>query len=88
MSSNEINKRGLEMADEKKVKVCKACSNVNVKELKKRFGKQVAFGCVARCLERNPQLTGKTYGYINGEFVVCDKVDDFIKKVEEALGLA
>ena len=72
------------MANEKMVKVCKNCSNIDVKALRDKVGKKgFSFGCVGRCQERNPQLKGKVYGYINGKFVVCEKQNEFFKKIDE-----
>ena len=71
------------MAAEKTVRVCRSCSNIDVKALRDKAGrKNCSFGCVGRCQERNPQLKGKVCGYINGEFVVCEKQSEFFERID------
>ena len=71
------------MAEPKKVKVCKKCSGFDVTELKGIVKvKDHTTGCIGRCLSREPELKGKVYGFLNGEFTVCDTKDDFIDKVK------
>lgn len=70
------------MAEPKKVKVCKKCSGFDVTELKGKVkSKDYTTGCIGRCLNGNPDLAGKVYGFLNGEFVVCDTKDEFFAKI-------
>ena len=74
------------MAEPKKVKVCKKCSGFDVTELKGKVkAKDHTTGCIGRCLSKEPELKGKVYGYINGEFVVCETKDEFLAKVAAAV---
>ena len=74
------------MAEVKKVKVCKKCSGFDVEELKGKVkSKDYTTGCIGRCIGRSPELKGKIYGFLNGEFTVCDTKEEFFKKIE-ALG--
>ncbi len=74
------------MAEVKKVRVCKKCSGFDVTELKGKVkAKDYTTGCISRCLGREPELAGKVYGYLNGEFTVCDTKEEFFEKIE-ALG--
>jgi hypothetical protein len=66
----------------KKVKICKKCSGLDVKELKERIDpKNCGFGCIRKCLGRNAELKGKIFGIIKGEFVVCDTKEEFFVKI-------
>ncbi|MCL2664456.1 MAG: hypothetical protein FWE82_02480 [Defluviitaleaceae bacterium] len=72
------------MAEPKKVKVCKKCSGFDVAELKGKVkSKDYTTGCIGRCLGGNPELQGKFYGFLNGEFVVCDTKEEFFAKIAE-----
>ncbi|MCL2404369.1 MAG: hypothetical protein FWC92_02350 [Defluviitaleaceae bacterium] len=72
------------MSTPKKVRVCKKCSGFDVTELKGKVkAKDHTTGCIGRCIGREPELQGKIYGFLNGEFTVCDTKDEFIAKVEE-----
>jgi len=72
------------MAAPKKVRVCKKCSGFDVAELKgKVLGKDHTTGCIGRCLGNEPELQGKVYGFLNGEFTVCDNKDEFFAKIAE-----
>jgi len=71
------------MAEPKKVRVCKKCSGFDVTELKGLVkAKDHTTGCIGRCLSKNPDLNGKVYGFLDGEFVVCDNKDEFFAKIK------
>lgn len=70
------------MAEQKKVKVCKRCSGFDVEELKGKVKtKDYTTGCIGKCSVKNPEITGKVYGFLNGEFTVCDTKEEFFEKV-------
>jgi len=70
------------MAEPKKVRVCKKCSGFDVAELKGKVkAKDHSTGCIGRCVAREPALKGKVYGYLVGEFVVCDTKEKFFAKI-------
>ena len=72
------------MAEVKKVKVCKNCSGFDVAELKGKVKtKDQSTGCIGKCLKKNPELEGKVFGFLNGEFVVCETKEEFFAKIEE-----
>ena len=72
------------MAEPKKVRVCKKCSGFDVAELKGKVkAKDHTTGCIGHCLNKNPDLAGKVFGYLNGEFTVCDTKDEFFAKIAE-----
>jgi len=72
------------MAEPKKVRVCKKCSGFDVTELKGKVKtKDHTTGCIGRCLNKEPDLKGKVYGYLNGEFTVCESKEDFFAKIAE-----
>jgi len=53
-----------------------------VAELKGKVkAKDHSTGCIGRCVSREPALKGKVYGFLNGEFVVCDKKEAFFAKI-------
>lgn len=33
------------------------------------------------CINKNPALAGKVFGFLNGSFVVCDTKDEFFAKI-------
>ena len=69
--------------DKKKVRVCKKCSGFDVKELKGLLDeKEYSTGCIGKCLKKKPKLEGKVYGYIDGEFEVCDTKEEFFAKIK------
>ena len=71
------------MAEPKKVRVCKKCSGFDVTELKGIVKvKDHTTGCIGRCLSNEPDLAGKVYGFLNGEFTVCDTKEVFLDKVK------
>ena len=71
------------MAEVKKLKVCKKCSGFDVAELKGKLKvKDYTTGCIGRCAGKDPALEGKVYGFINGEFTVCDTKEAFFEKIE------
>jgi hypothetical protein len=70
------------MAEVKKVKVCKKCSGFDVAELKGKVKtKDYTTGCIGKCAAKFPELTGKVYGFLNGDFTVCDTKDEFLEKL-------
>ncbi len=74
------------MAEIKKVKVCKRCSGFDVEELKGKLkAKDFSTGCIGRCAQSGkfPELAGKVYGFLNGEFTVCETKEEFLAKVAE-----
>lgn len=70
------------MAEVKKVRVCKKCSGFDVAELKGKVKtKDHSTGCIGRCQSKEPELQGKVYGFLNGEFTVCDTKEVFFEKI-------
>ena len=70
------------MAEQKKVRVCKKCSGFDVTELKGLVkAKDHTTGCIGKCLGKNPELDGKVFGFLNGEFTVCDTKEEFYAKI-------
>ena len=70
------------MAEPKLVRVCKKCSGFDVAELKGKVKtKDHTTGCIGKCLAKNPELEGKVYGFLKGEFTVCDTKEEFFEKV-------
>jgi len=71
------------MAEPKKVRVCKKCSGFDVTELKGVVkAKDHTTGCIGKCAGRDPALSGKVYGFLNGEFTVCDTKEAFFDKIK------
>lgn len=63
------------------VRVCDACSGVNVDELKKVVAKDdLDVGCIALCGE----YSGKSFGFINDELVIKNSSEEFIAAVKAA----
>jgi hypothetical protein len=72
------------MADAKKVKVCKKCSGFDIAELKGKVKtKDYTTGCIGKCAAKNPDLEGKVFGFLNGEFTACDSKEEFFSKIAE-----
>jgi len=72
------------MSAPKLVRVCKKCSGFDVTELKGKVkAKDHTTGCIGRCIGKEPELQGKVYGFLNGEFTVCDSKDEFFAKIAE-----
>lgn len=72
------------MAEVKKVRVCKKCSGFDVAELKGKVKvKDSSTGCIGKCAGKSPELIGKVYGFLNGEFTVCDTKEEFFEKIAE-----
>ena len=72
------------MSEPKKVRVCKKCSGFDVTELKGKVkAKDHTTGCIGRCLHKEPDLQSKVYGYLQGEFTVCETKDEFFAKIAE-----
>ncbi len=68
------------MDSTKKVEVCRYCSGFDVMELKDRVKAKVA--CIGKCSRECPELNGKVYGFLNGEFTVCDTKEAFFAKID------
>lgn len=76
------------MAEVKKVRVCKKCSGFDVAELKGKVKtKDYTTGCIGRCVSKNAELEGKFYGFLNGEFIVCDTKEEFFEKIDQAVSM-
>ncbi len=73
-------KKGIDM-ENKKVEVCANCSGFDVKELKNV--EKAKIGCIGKCSKKCPELNGKIYGFLNGEFTVCDTKEEFFYKIKE-----
>jgi hypothetical protein len=39
--------------------------------------------CIGKCAQKNPELEGKVFGFLNGEFTVCDTKEEFFAKIQE-----
>lgn len=63
-----------------KVEVCANCSGFDVSELKGKVKAKV--GCIGKCSRKNPGLSDKVYGFLNGEFAVCDTKEAFFEKID------
>lgn len=71
------------MGFDKKVEICANCSGLDKNELKGRVKAKIA--CIGKCSRKCPELSGKVYGFLNGEFTVCDTKEEFLAKID-ALG--
>ena len=72
------------MAEPKKLRVCKKCSGFDVAELKGKIkAKDYTTGCIGECLSKRPELAGKVYGFLAGEFTVCENKEEFFAKIEQ-----
>jgi uncharacterized protein YdeI (YjbR/CyaY-like superfamily) len=65
-----------------RIEVCAYCSGVDVDELKRRANGKVTVHCIAKCAKQNPDLVGKAFGFLNGEFTACDTQDEFFARIE------
>lgn len=63
-----------------KVEVCSYCSGFDVNELKGKV--KAKTNCIGKCSKKNPELNGKVYGFLNGEFTVCDTKEEFFNIIE------
>ncbi len=73
--------REQDMEIDKRIEVCAYCSGFDVKELKGKV--KVKTGCIGKCSKKCPELAGKVYGFLNGEFIVCDTKEEFFAKMDE-----
>ncbi|GLB31474.1 hypothetical protein LAD12857_33970 [Lacrimispora amygdalina] len=74
--------RGLtSMKKTPKIEVCSYCSGFDVNELKNKVKAKI--GCIGKCSKKNPELNGKVYGFLNGEFTVCDTKEEFFEKIDK-----
>ena len=74
------------MAEPKKVRVCKKCSGFDVAELKGLVkAKDHTTGCIGKCLPKNADLEGKFFGFLNGEFTVCDTKEEFFAEIAKVV---
>jgi uncharacterized protein YdeI (YjbR/CyaY-like superfamily) len=64
-----------------KIEVCLYCSGFDVNELKNKV--KVKISCIGKCSKKNPELNGKVYGFLNGEFTVCHTKEAFFAKIDE-----
>ncbi|MCI8388362.1 MAG: hypothetical protein HFE63_07875 [Clostridiales bacterium] len=72
------------MAEKKKFRVCKRCLGFDVAELADKVSADdLSTGCISRCARKHPELAGKVYGFLAGEFVVCDTKEEFFAKIAE-----
>ena len=69
------------MAETKKIEVCEYCSGLDISELKKKV--KVSIGCIGKCSKKFPELNGKVYGFLNGEFTACDSKEEFFEKIDK-----
>lgn len=69
------------MKETRKVEVCAYCSGFEVTELKDKVKAKI--GCIGKCAKKNPELQGKVYGFLNGEFVVCDTKEAFFARIAQ-----
>ena len=51
------------------------------KSLGKVKAKDHTTGCIGRCVSKHPELAGKVYGFLNGEFTVCDTKEAFFAEI-------
>ncbi len=65
-----------------RIEVCAYCSGVDVDELKRRANGKVTVHCIAKCAKQNPDLVGKAFGFLNGEFTACDTQEEFFARAE------
>ncbi len=71
------------MDKDRQIEVCANCSGFDVKELKPIAKAKI--GCIGKCARKCPELNGKVYGFLNGEFTVCETKEEFFAKIA-ALG--
>ncbi len=68
------------MGNSAKIEVCTNCSGFDVSELKGKH--QIKVGCIGKCTRKHPELKGKVYGFLNGDFTVTDTKEAFFAKVK------
>jgi hypothetical protein len=69
----------------KKVKICRRCSGFDAKEIREYASKincKLAFGCIAKCKQKHSELSGKYFGFINGDFVSCSAKEEFFEAMK------
>jgi uncharacterized protein YuzB (UPF0349 family) len=69
----------------KKVKICKRCSGVDPRELKeysKKINCKLEFGCIAKCRQKHPELSGNYFGLIDGDFISCSSKEEFFEAMK------
>ncbi len=69
------------MENSSKIEVCGNCSGITVEELAKHGKAKI--GCIGKCARKNPDIQGKVYGFLNGEFTICDTSEEFYEKVDQ-----
>jgi uncharacterized protein YdeI (YjbR/CyaY-like superfamily) len=62
-----------------RIEVCQHCSGIDIDELKRHA--KATVHCIAKCAKQNPDLVGKAFGFLNGQFTVCDTQEAFFEKV-------
>lgn len=63
------------------VKVCGRCSNVDVERFKtcgRQEGFRVKVGCVGGCRKSHPELSGLSFGLVDGELATYPDEDAFV----------
>ncbi|MGC4018863.1 MAG: hypothetical protein QM793_06345 [Muricomes sp.] len=69
----------------KKVKVCKRCSNFDVKGIKamaKDAGCKLRVGCISKCnIKEHPELDGKYFGLIDDELYSTSSKEEFYERM-------
>ena len=67
----------------RKVKVCKRCSNFDIKEIKK-YAKEVncklKFGCLSKCRSKHIEFKDKYFGIINDKLYIYSSKEEFFKQ--------
>ena len=63
------------------VRVCSACSNVDVNKLEEVAPDNVAVLCIGECGKHE----GKSFGFINDELVIKDSEEEFFEAVKAML---
>jgi hypothetical protein len=81
---SNIKQEDINMAEAKKIKVCEKCSGFDVTELKDKV-KDHTVGCIGRCAEKHPHLTGKILGILNDTYTVCDTIEEFYGIITELI---
>ena len=69
--------------NEKKVRICKKCSGISTEKIKDRLcADEFSYGCIDKCLHRNPELKGTCFGYIDHVFEIDLTEEAFLDKIE------
>lgn len=68
------------MKQTRKIEVCANCSGIGADRLRGKGSVKV--GCIGKCRAKFPELAGKVFGFVNGEFVVTDTEEAFLQAVD------